>query len=209
MPVGVHVVLIDVGDGRKHRREIQKRGIGLIGFGDDVFAGTEPGVGAGTVESAADHIGGIKPPGGQKRGRKRGRRGLAVRPGNRNTAAQTHEFCEHHRARHHRNMGRLGGHNFRIVGMYGAGNHDGVGAFNVFCVMPAVNHGAEAFEPAGGGIFSQIRAAYGVTEVQEHLGDAAHPGATDTDKMQMLDNELHNSNQPFFRNRSPKQLYRP
>ena len=45
--VGLHVVGVDVGDDRDHRRQEQEGGIRLVGLGDEEVAAAQAGVGAG------------------------------------------------------------------------------------------------------------------------------------------------------------------
>ncbi len=47
MPVGFHVVVVDVGDNSDHRIQIQERGIRFVGLDHDVIAASEPRTGAG------------------------------------------------------------------------------------------------------------------------------------------------------------------
>ena len=61
MPVGGHVILVDVGDHGGHGFQLQERGIALVRFGDDVAADPEPRVAARAVEQTADDEGGVEP----------------------------------------------------------------------------------------------------------------------------------------------------
>ena len=46
VPIGIHVVFIDVGDDRDDRRQIQEGSVRLVGFGHNVKTLSEFGVGA-------------------------------------------------------------------------------------------------------------------------------------------------------------------
>src|SRR3569623_1133691 len=73
-----HVVGVDIGDHRDHRRETQEGGVSLVGLGDQIITGAEPRVGAGAVETTADHEGRIAPALGERARRQAGGGGLAV-----------------------------------------------------------------------------------------------------------------------------------
>ena len=75
MPVGVHVVGVDVGDHRHHRQEVQERGVRLVGLDHDVLATAQLGIGTGAVESTTDHEGGVQPRFRQHTGHQTGGRG--------------------------------------------------------------------------------------------------------------------------------------
>ena len=59
VPIGVHVIGIDVGDHGHHRQEVEERGVGFVGLDHDVFTATQLGIGPGTVELATNHKGGV------------------------------------------------------------------------------------------------------------------------------------------------------
>ncbi|MNN22091.1 hypothetical protein D3C81_1354350 [compost metagenome] len=49
VPVGVHVVGIDIGDDLDDREQVQERGIRFVGLGHDEIAGAQARVGAGGI----------------------------------------------------------------------------------------------------------------------------------------------------------------
>ena len=57
MAVGFHVVGVNVGDHRHHGQQIEKRGVGFIGFHHDIVARAQLGIGARAVQATADHKG--------------------------------------------------------------------------------------------------------------------------------------------------------
>ena len=59
VPVGFHVVGVNVGHHRHHRHEVQKRGIRLICLYYDVVATAQPRVGPRAVQAPANHKGGV------------------------------------------------------------------------------------------------------------------------------------------------------
>ena len=58
--VSVHMVFVDIGHDGHNRRQIQERGIGFVGFGNNVFAFTQTSVGTSGVELAADNESRVK-----------------------------------------------------------------------------------------------------------------------------------------------------
>ena len=191
MPVGVHVILVNVGDRGDHGREIEKTRVRLIGLGNDVFARTKFGVGAGTVQTPADHVGGIKPSCCKHRGGERRRRGLAVRTGNGNAPAQAHEFGKHHGARHHGNVGLARGLHFGVAFVHSRRNDKAVGPVNVFLAMPLVDRGTQMLQAFRDRALRQVRAAYRITEVQKDFGNAAHARTADAYEVNVFDDKLH------------------
>ena len=57
--------------------------------------------------------------------------------------------------------------------------------------MAQQNSGTECRQTLRGGARLQIGAAHGITQVDQHFGNPAHAGATDTDEMQMMDLVFH------------------
>ena len=191
--VGVHVVFVDVRHDRDHGREIQEGRVRLVGLGDKKLARPEPRVGARAVEAAADHEGGIEPARRQERGDERRGRRLSVGARDRDAAAQTHQFGEHHGARHDGNAEFARGGHFGIVGLHGRGNDDGVRPLDVAFVVSVGDAGAELLQALRHGASRKVGSAHDVTEIEQHLGDAAHAAAADADEMQVFDQKLHSN----------------
>ena len=100
--VRAEVVVVDVGDDRDHRLQVQERGVALVRLGDEVAAGAELGVAAGALQESADHEGRVEAALGEDRSDEaRGRR-LAVRAGDGDALPEAHQFAEHFRATHDR-----------------------------------------------------------------------------------------------------------
>ena len=58
--VSIHVIFVDIGHDGHNRRQIQKRSIGFVGFGNNVFAFTQTGIGTSGIEFAADNESRVK-----------------------------------------------------------------------------------------------------------------------------------------------------
>jgi hypothetical protein len=115
--IGLHVVGIDVGDDRDHRRQEQEGRIGLVGLGHQKIAGPEACVGAGGVEPAANDEGRVHAALGQNRRHQAGGGGLAVRAGDGDSLLEAHQLGKHLRTRHHRHLATARGEDFRVVGL--------------------------------------------------------------------------------------------
>ena len=191
MPVGVHVVFVDVGDRRDHGREVEEGCVRFVRFRDEEFAGPEAGIRPRGIELPADHEGGIEPASSEERRGQRRRGGLSVRARNRDAAPQAHQFSEHHRAWHDGNAELAGGDHFRVVGLHGRGNNHGIRTTDVLFVVSEKNAGPELLQALGDGRAGNVRAADDVAEIEEHLGDAAHARAADADEVEVINEKLH------------------
>ncbi|SOY49839.1 hypothetical protein CBM2585_A160381 [Cupriavidus taiwanensis] len=191
VPVGVHVVGIDIGDDLDDREQVQERGIRLVGLGHDEIAGAQARVGAGRVQPAADDEGRIEAAFGQHRCHQAGSGGLAVRAGDGHALLQPHQFGQHHRARHHRDALAARGQYFGVVAADGGRHHHRVGAAHVGSVMAVHDGGAQRRQAPRGGVVAHVRARDLVSQVQQDLGDAAHAGAADAHEVDVLDDMLH------------------
>ena len=172
--VGIHMVLIDIGDHRHDRLQVQKRCIGLICLGHQILALAEPGVGADGIQASANHAGRIQPRFAKHMGNQGGRRGLAVGACNGNTQFEAHQFGEHHGARNNRHACVLGCHHFRIVGLHCARGDYHVGAGNVAGNVPGHHLRAECPQALDDMGLGKVRAADGVAEIDQHLSNAGH-----------------------------------
>mmetsp|Transcript_6954 Transcript_6954/g.29338 ORF Transcript_6954/g.29338 Transcript_6954/m.29338 type:complete len:488 (-) Transcript_6954:357-1820(-) len=217
VPVGVHVVLVDVGDDRQHRAEFQEGGIAFVRLDDDELALAEPRIGAGgrqgggppqalpaplgaslrirrrggSINLAADHEGRIQPGLDQDGRHQRARRRLAMRAGDRDAAAQPHQLGQHGGAWHHRDLPRARGQHLRVVRGHGRARHQHLGMADMRCGMADLDAQPQAAQPLGGGALGRVGTADLEAELVQDLGDAAHAGTTDADEMQPLQRVLH------------------
>ena len=107
------------------------------------------------------------------------------------SAAKTHQFGEHHGARHDGNAELAGGDDLRVVLMHRRRNHHGVRAADVLFVVATEDARTERLQALGDGALREVRAAHDVAEIEHHLCDAAHARTADADEMQMVDQKLH------------------
>ena len=185
--IGAHVVGVDIGDHRNHRLQVQEAGVALIGFGDQEAAGTELGIGTGSVQAATDDEGRIKPASGEHRGQQAGGGGLAMGAGHGDAVTVAHQLGEHLGTRHHRNPPLQRGSDFRVAGVDGAGNHQYISLLGVLRTVPDENGRPEVFQALGHGRCLEVGTGHFVTQVEQHLGDAAHAHAADTDEVNTAD----------------------
>ena len=191
VPVGFHVVGVDVGHHRHHRHQVQERCIGLVGLDHDVVAAAELGVGAGAVQAPADDESGVQPALGQHAGHQAGGGRLAVRAGDRDALLQAHQLGQHHRARHDGNLALARGEHLGVVGLHRRGRDHRVGAGDVAVRVAHVGLDAQPLQTAQRRAVGQVRAGDLVALVAQHLGDAGHAGAADADEMNVLDGVFH------------------
>ena len=135
MAVGFHVVGVNVGDHRHHGQQIEKGGVGLIGFHHDVVARAQLGIGACAVQASADHKGRVQAGLSQNAGDQAGSSRFPVCAGDRNAALESHQLGQHERARHHGDAFAPGRQHFRVVSAHSGRCHHGVDAGQVGCGM--------------------------------------------------------------------------
>ena len=155
--VSVHMVFVDIGYDGHNRRQIQERSIGFVGFGNNVFAFTQTGVGTSGVEFAADNESRVESCRAENRSSQAGGCGFAVRTGNGDTIAEAHQFCQHQCARNHGNLLFQRSNDFGIVFFDGGRGNNYVGAIDVFGSMAGINLDAESAQMLGNGITRLIR----------------------------------------------------
>ena len=186
MTIRIHMVFVNIRDGGNHRREIEKGRIRLVSLGDQKLTGSQAGIGTGNVKFAADHKSGIKASGRQQRGGERSGCGFPVCTGDRDTAAQTHQLCKHHGTGHDRHADFAGSHHFRVIRLHGRRDHHDISAADVLLIVSDINAGTERLKPFRHRGALKVGTAHHITEVEKHLGDTAHPGAADTNEVQMF-----------------------
>ena len=179
----IDVLVVDVGDDRDGRHQVQEAAVALVGLRQQVFAAAEHGVGPQGAHAAAhDHrriqIAGREHGGGQAGGRR-----LAVRPRDRDADLQAHEFGEHLRPADHGDPAPA-----RLADLavgFGDGrraDHD-IGAGDLVGRVPLVDARPQTDQTLGDIRLPQIAAADGEPQIQQDLGDPAHADAADGDQM--------------------------
>ena len=191
MAVGVHVVFVDIGNHGEHGTKIQEGGVAFVGLGHDVVALPELGVTAGGGEFAADNEGGVEAGGAEDGGGQAGGGGFAMGAGDGDALAQAHQFGQHQRARNHRNVLRVRGLHFGIVGLDGGGGYDDIDVFHLLGAVAVENADAGLLQALGYGAGGLVGAGNAEVEVVQHFGDAAHAGAADADEVDFLDAVFH------------------
>ena len=163
MAIRFHVVGVDVGDHGEHRLQNEKRGVGLVGLRDEEFTGTEPRVGVGRQEPAADDERRVEASLGEHAGDEARRGGLAVRSRYCDPLLQPHQLGEHQRARHDRNalFARRG--DLRVVRRHGGRHDDDVGACNIGLGVPDGDVRAEFDQAPRCSAVREIRAGHPIS----------------------------------------------
>ena len=199
MPVRLHVIGVDVGDDRNHRREIQKRGIGLVGLDHNEVARSKTRIGPGGIQTAANDESRVHAPLGQNRGHQTGRRRLAVRPGNGDPLLEPHQLGEHLRTRHDRHLARARRPNFRVVFLDRRRHHHSIGILHILGNVSGSDPHAKPRQPTRRRIVSQVRAAHAEAQVVQHLGDPTHARPTNSDEVDIFDFVFHLTNSSHWR----------
>jgi len=109
------VVVFDVGDDADFSMQVEKRTVGLVAFGQKPLAFSVSRVAVGVAAFAADHDRRIEAARLQNRRGHRGRRRLAVGPGDRDRATIRHEVREQCAATNEFEVGLPRRDDFRIV----------------------------------------------------------------------------------------------
>ena len=191
VPVGLHVVGVDIGHDRHDRQQVQERGVRFVGLHHDVVAAAQPGVGADAVEASADHEGRVQPGFGQHARHQAGGGCLAVGAGDRDALFQAHQFGQHQRARNHRDAFAPGFQHLGVVGVDSGGRDHRVGAVYVGRVVAGEDPDPQFAQAAQRGTGGKIGTRDGVAQVEQHLGDTRHAGAADADEVDVFDRVFH------------------
>ena len=183
------MVGLDVGHDDHVGVQEQKRAVGLVGLGDKVVARAVFAVGVIALDDAADQETGIKTHAVEHGGAHRRRRGLAVRAGNGDGGVAMSQGREHLGAGPHGNTQLASTHELGVGLGNSGGDHDYVG-------LDLVDRGGLVTYMhlhAGAGKLADIArrlkvgAGNGIAALVQDEGDAAHAGATDTDKVGALE----------------------
>ena len=193
VPVGIHMVFVDIGNDGHNRCQVQKGCIRLVGFGNDVFAFAQAGVSACGVEFAADNESRVKSCRAEDGGGQAGGRGFAVRAGNGDAVTEAHQLRQHQGARNNGNLLLQRSDNFGIFFFDGGRGNDDIRTVNVFGGMAGINLNAQAAQMLGSGISRLIRTGNFKAQIVQDFGDAAHADAADTDKMDVGNSIFHHN----------------
>ena len=112
--VGCHMIFIDIGNHRGHRLQMQKRRVAFIGFGNQITAGPELRIRAGTVQETANHEGWRQFRTAKNFRNQTGGRGFSVGTGDCDTMPISHQLTQHLRSGHHWQTLLLGCKQLRI-----------------------------------------------------------------------------------------------
>ena len=155
--VSVHMVFVDIGHNGHNRSQVQERGIGFVGFGDDVFAFAQTGIGTCGIEFAADHESGVETCRTEDGGGQTGGRGFAVRTGNGDAVTEAHQFRQHQGAGNDGDLLLQRGDDFGIVFFDGGRGNDDIRTVDVFGGMTGINLNTQAAQMLSNSITRLIR----------------------------------------------------
>jgi len=188
--VVIEMVGLDVGHDDHIGIEVEKGAVRLVGLADEVLPRSVSAIGTILLDNPTYEEGGVASE-MVEHGRDHGRgSGLAVRAGNGDALAEAHNLRQHHGARNYRNACLAGSQHFRIIRLDGGGGNHHVHAFDMLCRMAVKHLDAHIGQLARYRALCLIRAGY-VEFFIQHLGQAAHARATDTDEMNAFYSLLH------------------
>ena len=103
------MVGVDIGDHRDHRLQVQEAGVALVRLGDQVATAARLGIGAGSVQAAADDEGRVRPPAASCRNQQAGGGGLTQVGASRRRHGGSTSTRQHLGTGHHRDTPLQGG----------------------------------------------------------------------------------------------------
>ena len=130
---------------------------------------------------------GSMPPRVEQRRHHRGRRGLAVRPRDRDVRLQPHQLGQHLRPPHHRQVLRPRRVELGVARLDRRGDHHHLRALEVLRLLADEDLRALALQPLGDRARLGVRPLHGEAVVQQHLGDPRHADAADADEVDRPD----------------------
>jgi hypothetical protein len=109
-----------------------------------------------------------------------------VGPRDRDAVLEPHQLGQHLGARNDGHAALSRHLHLDVVARDGGGVHDHMRPLDVTGLVTDEDLGAQALEPLHGLAPLLVRARDPVAEVQQHLGDAAHPDAADAHEVDLL-----------------------
>lgn len=178
------MLAIEIGDHRHCRRQLEKRAVALVRLRHHVFAAAQPRIAAKGAQAPANHRGRIQTGPFEHQRDHRGRAGLAMRAGDRDSESQAHQLRQHLGPRNHRNPPSPGLDDLRVVGPYRRRIDDHLGVADIHGGVAGRRHRhAEGDQPIGHARALGIRPRHGVAEIREQLRNATHADPADADKV--------------------------
>ena len=174
---------IDIGDDRDIGRQFEEGSVAFVGLDHHPVAGAEPRIGPIGIDDAAVDDGRIEAAGLEQGRDERGRRGLAVRPGNRHALLETHQFGEHFRAADDRQALFARRDEFRIVALDRRRHHDDFGFSEMAGIMTDEDPRPLVAQSLDIGALGSIRSLHAIAEIDQHFGNSRHADAADADEM--------------------------
>ena len=207
------MVLVHVGDHIDDGEQTEEGAVGLIGFGDEVVAAAQMGVGAVDIEPPPDDDRGVQTGRVEDGGRQGRGGGLAVRTGNGHALAQAHQLGQHLGTGDDGDIAAARFHHFGVVLGDGRGFDQHLHVAHVLGRMAHGDAGPKTAQMLDHGRIAHVRARDVIAQVEQDLGDAAHAGAADAHHVNLPNLAVHMSSlslsgrrccrEPTVRTRSP------
>ena len=192
-PVVVQMVLVHVGDHIDDGEQTEEGAVGLIGFGDEVVAAAQMGVGAVDIEPPPDDDRGVQTGRVEDGGRQGRGGGLAVRTGNGHALAQAHQLGQHLGTGDDGDIAAARFHHFGVVLGDGRGFDQHLHVAHVLGRMAHGDAGPKTAQMLDHGRIAHVRARDVIAQVEQDLGDAAHAGAADAHHVNLPNLAVHMS----------------
>jgi hypothetical protein len=188
--IGVEVLEVDVVDHRHDGTQLQERAVELVGLGDEELPLAEAGVRPHRADPSADDDRRIEARRLEDGPRHRGRRRLAVRPGDGDAGLHPHDLGEHLGSLDDRDPGGARGDELGVPLGDGGGVDDDVGAGDLLGPVPRrEDRDAQRPEPAGLLAVVEVGAGDRQADAREDLGEAGHADPPDPDEVDAADAE--------------------
>ena len=144
-------------------------------------------------QPAADNESRIHASFSQYAGNQAGGCGFAVRASHSDALLESHKLGQHQGARHYRDFIGSSCCYFRVIVTHCSRDDNHICRTKIFLRMPLVDLCAKFCQPLGRAVIGNIRAADAEAKIDQHLGNTAHTGAANADKMHGFDFMFHSA----------------
>ena len=187
------MVFVHVGDHVDDGEQAKEGAVGLVGFGDEIVAAAQMGVGAVDIETPPDDDRGVQTGRVEDGGRQGRGGGLAVRTGNGHALAQAHQFGQHLGAGDDGDVAAARFHHFGVVLGDGRGFDQHLHVAHVLGRMAHGDAGPKTAQMFDHGRIAHVRARDVIAQVEQDFRDAAHASAADAHHVNLPNLAVHMS----------------
>ena len=192
-PVVVQMVFVHVGDHVDDGEQTEEGAVGFVGFGDEVMAAAQMGIGAVDIEAPPDDDRGVQTGRIEDGGRQGRGGGLAVGTGNGHALTQAHQFGQHLGTGDDGDVAAARFHHFGVVLGNGRGLDQHLHVAHVLGRMAHGDAGPKTAQMFDHGRIAHVRARDVIAQVEQDFRDAAHAGAADAHHVNLPNLAVHMS----------------